>query len=51
MSAFLTGLAAVALLSITTWLTLQTYTVTMTERHEGTSVIVQEDDSLGKAWK
>lgn len=50
MGAFLTGLAAAALLFAVTWITLETYTVTTTERYATPAVIVHGEDR-GESWQ
>lgn len=51
MGAFLTGLAAITLVSVATWFTLQSLTVTTVERYDGTTVTVSDKASSGEAWE
>ena len=51
MGAFLTGLAAITLVSVATWFTLQSFTVTTVERYDGTTVTVSDKASSGEAWE
>ncbi|WP_166434105.1 hypothetical protein [Roseovarius spongiae] len=50
MGAFLTGLAAAALLFAVTWITLDTYTVTTIERYDQPSVNIHGEDR-GESWE